>query len=447
MTLVVIDAVGLTPRALTHMPRLRRARRRGLPGPRGPRAARRDLLRAVDLPHRARADRPRDRRQRLVLPRPRRGLPVAPAQRARAGREGVGDRAAREARLQGRERLLVVRHGRLDRPHGHAAADLLRRRQEGARLLHVAAGAARPAHGRAGGVPPLHVLGPDGGHHVVALDRAGARKLLDEDELDMLLVYLPHLDYDHQRFGPAAAESAAAAAELDDVAGELVEHAQGRGDTVVVLSEYGITDARRPVDVNRALRRAGLLEVITLALILAFPTGRLDGPVERLILVWRAVGVVGLIVVMRDAGAADRRRRDDLQLQRRLPGERVPRLAAPRARRRAERRRPHPDRRAGSRDDGPDRLALRHGNAAAPARAGDRHPDRARVPRDAGRPPVRAAAGAATRDRSTRHPVVVRGRARRRLVRLPAGARRRRAVRGARAAAGRRGVAPAPVPA
>src|SRR5690606_32841344 len=30
---------------------------------------------------------------------------------------------------------------------------------------------------------------------------------------------------------------------------------------VVVLSEYGITPASRPVDINRALRRAGLLEV------------------------------------------------------------------------------------------------------------------------------------------------------------------------------------------
>jgi predicted AlkP superfamily pyrophosphatase or phosphodiesterase len=37
------------------------------------------------------------------------------------------------------------------------------------------------------------------------------------------------------------------------------------GATVVVLSEYGITAATRPVDVNRALRRAGLLEVYTQA--------------------------------------------------------------------------------------------------------------------------------------------------------------------------------------
>jgi predicted AlkP superfamily pyrophosphatase or phosphodiesterase len=92
-----------------------------------------------------------------------------------------------------------------------------------------------------------------------------AAKLLREESLDLLMVYLPHLDYDHQRFGPGAPESAAAARELDAVAGDLVDVARGRGDTVVVLSEYGITDARRPVDVNRALRRAGLLSVYTQA--------------------------------------------------------------------------------------------------------------------------------------------------------------------------------------
>jgi predicted AlkP superfamily pyrophosphatase or phosphodiesterase len=49
------------------------------------------------------------------------------------------------------------------------------------------------------------------------------------------------------------------------VAGDLVAHLRARGDTVVVLSEYGITPAARPVDVNRALRRAGLLSVHTQA--------------------------------------------------------------------------------------------------------------------------------------------------------------------------------------
>jgi predicted AlkP superfamily pyrophosphatase or phosphodiesterase len=92
-----------------------------------------------------------------------------------------------------------------------------------------------------------------------------SRLLLDQEQLDLLLVYLPHLDYDHQRFGPEGPEAARAAQELDRVAGDLVEHARSRGDTVVVLSEYGITPARRPVDINRALRRAGLLRVYTQA--------------------------------------------------------------------------------------------------------------------------------------------------------------------------------------
>ncbi len=57
-------------------------------------AARRHLLRAVDLADRAPRRRARGRRQRVVLPRPRRGPPLAPAQRARRGREGLGTRCA-----------------------------------------------------------------------------------------------------------------------------------------------------------------------------------------------------------------------------------------------------------------------------------------------------------------------------------------------------------------
>jgi predicted AlkP superfamily pyrophosphatase or phosphodiesterase len=92
-----------------------------------------------------------------------------------------------------------------------------------------------------------------------------ARIVLDNEQLDLLLVYLPHLDYDLQRFGPEGPEAVRAAQELDDVAGDLVDHARARGDQVVVLSEYGITPARRPVEINRALRSAGLLNVYTQA--------------------------------------------------------------------------------------------------------------------------------------------------------------------------------------
>lgn len=82
---------------------------------------------------------------------------------------------------------------------------------------------------------------------------------------DLALCYLPHLDYDLQRFGPDGPEAVAAAQEIDAVAGELIEYARENGYTVVVLSEYGITAVDKPVDINRMLRREGLLEVYTQA--------------------------------------------------------------------------------------------------------------------------------------------------------------------------------------
>ncbi|GAA3153369.1 hypothetical protein GCM10020001_091190 [Nonomuraea salmonea] len=78
---------------------------------------------------------------------------------------------------------------------------------------------------------------------------------------DLTLAYLPHLDYDLQRFGPGHPQAAAAAAELDAELGPLLDAAGDR--TVVVLSEYGITDVARPVDVNRLLRSERLLRVHT----------------------------------------------------------------------------------------------------------------------------------------------------------------------------------------
>lgn len=89
------------------------------------------------------------------------------------------------------------------------------------------------------------------------------RHLLATRKPDLALAYVPHLDYDLQRFGPDDPRSHAAAAELDAALAPLIEDARREGRTVVVLSEYGITKADQPVHLNRALREAGLLEVHT----------------------------------------------------------------------------------------------------------------------------------------------------------------------------------------
>ncbi|MGW2178300.1 alkaline phosphatase family protein [Streptomyces sp. NPDC001732] len=89
------------------------------------------------------------------------------------------------------------------------------------------------------------------------------RHILDTRRPDLALCYLPHLDYDLQRHGPDDPRSHRAAAELDRAMAPLLDDARNEGRTVVALSEYGITRVDRPVDINRALRRAGLLEVHT----------------------------------------------------------------------------------------------------------------------------------------------------------------------------------------
>lgn len=77
----------------------------------------------------------------------------------------------------------------------------------------------------------------------------------------LTLVYLPHLDYDLQRFGPDDPRIIKSLAEIDGVAGDLIVDAERDGARVIVLSEYGISAVSTPVHVNRALREAGLLRV------------------------------------------------------------------------------------------------------------------------------------------------------------------------------------------
>lgn len=77
----------------------------------------------------------------------------------------------------------------------------------------------------------------------------------------LTMCYLPHLDYDHQRLGPRAPRSLEALGEVDAIVADLVAGAERAGAEVVVVSEYGLEDVDRPVHINRALRKEGLLAV------------------------------------------------------------------------------------------------------------------------------------------------------------------------------------------
>ncbi len=112
-----------------------------------------------------------------------------------------------------------------------------------------------------GPFPLFSYWGPGAGIASSRWIATAAQRVLRADRPDLTLVYLPHLDYDLQRFGPADFRAARAAGELDGVLAPLLEACSQAGAVVVVLSEYGITPVSRPVDVNRVLRRAGLLAV------------------------------------------------------------------------------------------------------------------------------------------------------------------------------------------
>jgi predicted AlkP superfamily pyrophosphatase or phosphodiesterase len=90
--------------------------------------------------------------------------------------------------------------------------------------------------------------------------RATAR-VVEQRDPTLTLTYLPHLDYDLQRFGPGDPRVGVALRDVDALCGELFELAKRRGQRVVVLSEYGITRVTGAIHPNRVLRDAGLLRV------------------------------------------------------------------------------------------------------------------------------------------------------------------------------------------
>lgn len=77
----------------------------------------------------------------------------------------------------------------------------------------------------------------------------------------LTLVYLPHLDYCLQKFGPDLEKIQEDLREIDRVCKDLVDFYEARDTEVIILSEYGITAVDRPIHLNRILRQNGLITV------------------------------------------------------------------------------------------------------------------------------------------------------------------------------------------
>lgn len=112
-----------------------------------------------------------------------------------------------------------------------------------------------------GPFPFAQFWGPMAGLKSTAWIGRCAAEVIDSEDPDLTLVYLPHLDYDPQRFGPKGCDMARLVRELDDCCEPILDAARRAGADVWIVSEYGHCQVSQPVYLNRVLREAELVSV------------------------------------------------------------------------------------------------------------------------------------------------------------------------------------------
>lgn len=109
---------------------------------------------------------------------------------------------------------------------------------------------------------PFHAFwGPEAGAASTEWIARATIRTIRQYAPELVLAYLPHLDYDLQRFGGQGAHLRQNLQTIDRMAGMVIDAAREAEYEVVVVSEYGICDVRRPVHINRLLREAGFMTV------------------------------------------------------------------------------------------------------------------------------------------------------------------------------------------
>jgi len=82
---------------------------------------------------------------------------------------------------------------------------------------------------------------------------------------NLLLTYVPELDYSLQKFGPDSQAALNDLRALDEMLADVFAECRAQKAETVVLSEYGMVPVNGAVMINRVLRERGLLAVRTVA--------------------------------------------------------------------------------------------------------------------------------------------------------------------------------------
>ena len=89
-----------------------------------------------------------------------------------------------------------------------------------------------------------------------------AKKTIETHKPDLLIVYLPHLDYTSQKFGPDSDEFKESVMELDNLLGDFslfLNQEFNDEYEIIILSEYTFNSVSKSISPNLILRQAGLL--------------------------------------------------------------------------------------------------------------------------------------------------------------------------------------------
>ncbi|MCB0668208.1 MAG: alkaline phosphatase family protein [Saprospiraceae bacterium] len=112
-----------------------------------------------------------------------------------------------------------------------------------------------------GTFPLFNFWGPNADIRSTRWIAMASRLVYDWHRPDLLLVYLPHLDYCLQKFGPEDARISGHLRQLDSVVKDLIQYLESENVKVNIISEYGIVPVNNPIHINRILRQEGLVRV------------------------------------------------------------------------------------------------------------------------------------------------------------------------------------------
>lgn len=111
---------------------------------------------------------------------------------------------------------------------------------------------------RLGPFPFFSFWGPHAGLPATRWIADASAIVMSANQPDLTLVYLPHLDYDFQRYSDPSMDRVR---EVDACAGIVIDAATKIGATPIVVSEYGIVPVKRSISIQRELRQRGYLAV------------------------------------------------------------------------------------------------------------------------------------------------------------------------------------------